>query len=357
MSNLLKNVVLTGLLRPFSILYGWITAFRNLLFDWGVQSSKSFDLPVINVGNITVGGTGKSPHVEYLIRLLQPYYSLATLSRGYGRKTRGYLLANPHSTAEDMGDEPMQFYQKFGHQISVAVSEKRVLGVSELLKGVHPEVILLDDAFQHRAIKPSLNIVLIDYQRPIFQDFPFPAGRLRENRSGLKRADIVIVSKCPQNFGNAQRLGFIQKLKPYLHEACPVFFSSIRYGEVTSCVDDWVLQKPIKVVLLSGIAQPILFEAYAKQTFEVLESINYPDHYAYSKADIEKVLNILEKNEVCAKGILMTEKDMVKIKPLLSDFPEKQHLFFYLPIQIGFDATQKKQFDELILNHCQMYIS
>ncbi|MDI9878073.1 tetraacyldisaccharide 4'-kinase [Flectobacillus longus] len=351
------NVILIGLLRPFSILYGWITSFRNLLFDWSIKSSKSFGLPVINVGNITVGGTGKSPHVEYLIRLLQPYYSLATLSRGYGRKTKGYLLANPHSTAEDLGDEPMQFYQKFGHQISVAVSEKRVLGVSELMTGVHPEVIVLDDAFQHRAIKPSLNIVLIDFQRPIFKDFPFPAGRLRENRSGLKRADIIIVSKCPDNFGKAQQQGFVQKLKPYLNEVSPVFFSTIQYGEVTSCIDDWVLQIPNKVVLLSGIAQPQLFENYAKKTFEIIENVVYPDHYSYTKADIEKVLTILEKAETGAKGVLMTEKDMVKIKPLLADFPDKQHLFYYLPIQIGFDANQKKQFDELILNHCQMPIS
>lgn len=351
------NIILVGLLRPFSILYGWITTFRNLLFDWGIKSSKSFDLPIINVGNITVGGTGKSPHVEYLIRLLQPHYSLATLSRGYGRKSKGYLLANPHSTAEDLGDEPMQFYQKFGHQISVAVSEKRVLGVSELITGVHPEVIVLDDAFQHRAIKPSLNIVLIDFQRPIFHDFPFPAGRLRENRSGLKRADIVIVSKCPDNFGKAQQQGFIQKLKPYLNPTSPVFFSTIQYGEVTSCIDDWVLQIPQKVVLVSGIAQPQLFEKYARDTFEIIENVTFPDHYSYTRADVEKILLILEKAELGAKGVLMTEKDMVKIKPLLVDFPDKQHLFYYLPIQIGFDVNQKKQFDELILNHCQMYVS
>ena len=192
--------MLKFLLYPFSLLYGLITDFRNVLFDKGFKSQTGFDIPIINVGNLTVGGTGKSPQIEYLIRLLADTYQVASLSRGYGRKTKGYILADEHANAEQIGDEPMQFFQKFGSKISVVVSEKRVEGVQQLLQEKPTtELILLDDAYQHRYITPSFNILLMDYHRPFYEDLTFPAGRLRERRRGANRADCIVVSKCPEN--------------------------------------------------------------------------------------------------------------------------------------------------------------
>jgi tetraacyldisaccharide 4'-kinase len=196
--------VLRILLLPVAWLYEGITRLRNWLYDKGYKKSTSFPLPVISVGNLTVGGTGKTPHVEYLVRLLKDQRQLVTLSRGYGRQTKGFLIADEQANAATIGDEPMQFYQKFGHQIKVAVGEKRVPAIEQILR-LYPktEIILLDDAFQHRAVRPCFSILLSDYHRPFYTDFVLPAGRLRESRKGAGRADAVIFSKCPQNLSAA----------------------------------------------------------------------------------------------------------------------------------------------------------
>jgi tetraacyldisaccharide 4'-kinase len=333
------------LLLPFSWLYGFITDVRNYMYDRDLFQSKSFEIPVINVGNITVGGTGKTPQVEYLIRLLKDKHKIVTLSRGYGRKTKGFILADSTANAETIGDEPMQFYQKFGNEIEVAIGEKRVEAIEQILKQKpDTEVIILDDAFQHRAVKPSLNILLIDYNRPIDEDYPFPTGRLRERRHGAKRADLVIITKCPDNLSLEKQDSLKNRLSPYLKENTPVLFTKILYGKPINCrSESGVLHEKEHILLISGIAKPESFENYVRQKFEISSQLIFKDHHLYSEKDIEFILSKMPNT---AKAILMTEKDMVKFKPffnheLLRDIP-----LFYLPIEIGFiNESEKLNFE------------
>ena len=252
-------------LLPFSILYGLITDIRNHLYDKGFWKETGFLIPIINVGNLTVGGTGKTPLVEYLIRLLKDKYTLATLSRGYGRKTKGFIIANSSATAQTIGDEPYQFYQKFKNEIDVVVDENRVEAVYAITEQMTDiEVVILDDAFQHRPIRPSLNILLMDYSRPIYDDYTFPSGRLRERRHGAKRADMMIVTKCPSGISLEKQSEIEQKLQPYLNKNIPIFFTKIIYGKPLNCRPEKENIDLQKVVLLSGIANPKPFEEYAK---------------------------------------------------------------------------------------------
>jgi tetraacyldisaccharide 4'-kinase len=334
---------------PLSWLYGLITDIRNYLYDKGLFQSKSFEIPIINVGNITVGGTGKSPQVEYLIRLLKDKHKIVTLSRGYGRKTKGFIWADETANASTIGDEPMQFYQKFGKEISVTVGEKRVEAIEKILQQKpDTEVIILDDAFQHRAVKPSLNILLIDYNRPIDEDYPFPAGRLRERRHGAKRADVVIITKCPDNLSLEEQISLKNRLKPYLQENTPVLFTKILYGKPINCRSEQdILVQNTSVLLVSGIAKPSLFENYAKQNFKVLNHIIFKDHHAYSESDFELILKNLPDTKT---NILMTEKDMVKIQPFLNHELLRSIPLFYLPIETGFlNENEKLIFDSVIL--------
>jgi tetraacyldisaccharide 4'-kinase len=334
-------------LLPLSWLYGLITDVRNYFYNKGLFKSKSFEIPVINVGNITVGGTGKSPQVEYLIQLLKDKYEIVVLSRGYGRKTKGFIWANETATAEKIGDEPMQFYQKFGSETSVTVGEKRVEAIEKILQQkTDTEVIILDDAFQHRAVKPSLNILLIDYNRPIDEDYPFPAGRLRERRHGSKRADVVVITKCPDDLSLEGQKSLKNRFKPYLQENTPVLFTKILYGKPVNCRSEQdVLVKNSSVLLLSGIAKPALFENYAKQNFKVNHHLIFKDHHAYSEKDFELILkNLPDKNT----SILMTEKDMVKIQPFLKHEFLKDIPLFYLPIEIDFLHENEKMIFETV---------
>jgi tetraacyldisaccharide 4'-kinase len=336
---------------PLSWLYGLITDIRNYFYDNNLFKSKSFQIPVINVGNITVGGTGKSPQVEYLIRLLKNKYKVVILSRGYGRKTKGFIQADENSNAEIIGDEPMQFYQKFGNEITVTVGEKRAEAIEKILQqSPDTAVIILDDAFQHRAVKPSLNILLIDYNRPIDKDYPFPAGRLRERLHGAKRADVVVITKCLDTLNLEEQLSFKNRLKPYLQETTPVLFTKILYGKPLNCrFDRDFLEKNKSVLLISGIAKPALFENYAKQNFKVQHHLIFKDHHAYSEKDFELILkNLPDKNT----PILMTEKDMVKFKPFLNHELLKNITIFYLSIEVGFlNEEEKKNFDRIVLEN------
>ena len=340
------------LLLPFSWLYGFITDVRNYLYDKGLWKSKSFDIPIINVGNITVGGTGKSPQVEYLIRLLKDNHKIVTLSRGYGRKTKGFRWASDKENAETIGDEPMQFYQKFGKEISVAVGEKRVEAIEQILsQRPDTQVIILDDAFQHRAVKPNLNILLMDYNRPIDEDYPFPAGRLRERRHGAKRADMLVITKCPDNLKIEEQSGLKNRLKPYLKKNVPVLFTKILYGEPINCrsglMDFEVSQK---ILLVSGIAKPELFEAYCQKNFNVFNHLIYKDHYQYNETDLTSIY-IQKQQAMTDLCVLMTEKDMVKFKPLLNHELLKDIPLFYLPIEVGFlNENDELIFDKLIHN-------
>ena len=338
------------ILLPFSWLYGLITDVRNYFYDKGLFQSKSFRIPIINVGNITVGGTGKSPQVEYLIRLLKNNYKIVTLSRGYGRKTKEFILADDTVNANTIGDEPMQFYQKFRNQINVAVGEKRMEAIEQILKQKpDTEIIILDDAFQHRAVQPSLNILLIDYNRPIEEDYPFPAGRLRERIHGAKRADVVVITKCPTNLNLQQQESFKNRMKPYLKENTPVLFTEILYGKPINCrsglMDFEVSQN---ILLVSGIAKPELFETYCRKNFKVVNHLIFKDHHQYNETDFRSI-HVQKQQAVTDFCVLMTEKDMVKFKPFLNHKLLKDILLFYLPIEVGF-LNEKSIFDNLIFS-------
>ncbi len=345
-----EKYILTYCLRPFSWVYGCITAIRNFLFDKGYKKSTKFDFPVISVGNITVGGTGKTPHVEYLIRLLATSYRVATLSRGYGRKTKGFILADATTNADAIGDEPQQFYQKFAPHIAVAVGEKRVEAMQRLQALYPVEIGILDDAFQHRAITPSLSIVLVDYNRPIDEDFPFPAGRLRENRSGLQRADVIIVSKCPADLDEKQQAIWEKRLRKYHPKPCPIFFTTIRYAPITPYAVENTLALTEACVLVTGIAKADVLENYLQTQVASVQHLRFADHHVYTATDIHKICAMAQD-----KSILTTEKDMVKLKPLLQAMNISTKAFYYVPIEIAFLFDQAPVFNGLVVQHIEHF--
>jgi tetraacyldisaccharide 4'-kinase len=338
---------LNMLLYPLTFLYTQITNFRNYCYDKKLRPSFRFNLPIINVGNLTVGGTGKTPHVEYLIQLLNQKYELATLSRGYGRKTKGFRIANLEDTPQTIGDEPFQIYQKFANQIVVSVGEERILAVPHLLsEKENIQVIILDDAFQHRPIVPSFNILITDYKRLFFNDLPFPSGRLRESRRGAKRADIVIVSKCPSNIQEEEKQNVIKGIKKYSRFDTPIFFTTLNYySPINYTGKIFDITKP--TFLISGIAQPMILEEYAQQKFNITQHFIFPDHYSYKTTDIQNFEKLLHKNPQAQ--FLTTEKDYTK----LSQTSLKENIFV-LPITIDF-LENKEIFDDLIYKHIQNF--
>lgn len=332
--------ILRKILFPFSILYGFITSFRNFLFDKGILKSHSFDLPIIAVGNLSVGGTGKTPQIEYLIRLLSPTNKIATLSRGYKRKSEGFILADATSNAAILGDEPFQFYQKFPN-ILVAVDANRKNGIEQLIKISKPDIILLDDAFQHRKVRAGFYILLTAYNDLYADDFILLTGNLRESRSGAERANVVVVTKCPENLSEKEKNAIERKLQ--LDSLQKLFFTSIAYDEFIFSEEKQLLVSEIRnseKLLLAGIAKPEPFFNYLKSENDVI--LTYPDHHHFSDKDI---LEIKEK----AKGkiIITTEKDFVRLK---GNLPSEQ--LFYLPIKSEFLQNQEI-FDQTILSYVE----
>ncbi|MBA0884788.1 tetraacyldisaccharide 4'-kinase [Flavobacterium undicola] len=329
--NLLRKI-----LFPFAILYGLITAIRNFLFDKGILKSYSFDLPVIAVGNLSVGGTGKTPQIEYLIRLLSDNYKVATLSRGYKRKSEGFVLADANVNAEILGDEPFQFFQKFPN-IQVAVDANRKNGIEQLLsKTPKPEVILLDDAYQHRKVKAGFYILLTAYGDIYAADYMLPTGNLRESSSGAQRADVVVVTKCPPNLSSADQLSIKNKLK--LAKNQELYFSCIAYDDCIYSENSKIEISEIRdenKLLLAGIAKPEPFFSYLKNPNDVC--LTYPDHHHFSENDIQEII-IKAQDSI----IITTEKDYVRLKGSL---PDEQ--LFYLPIQSSF-LSEVDQFDKTI---------
>ncbi|WP_026727735.1 tetraacyldisaccharide 4'-kinase [Flavobacterium denitrificans] len=331
--------ILRKILFPFAILYGFITSIRNSLFDNGILKSTSFDLPVIAVGNLSVGGTGKTPQIEYLIRLLVDKYKVATLSRGYKRKSEGFVLADENSNAEILGDEPFQFYQKFPN-VMVAVDANRTNGIQQLLsQEAKPEIILLDDAYQHRKVKAGFYILLTSYGDLYADDFMLPTGNLRESRSGAERASIVVVTKCPKILSEEEQSEIRLKLK--LSCSQQIFFTFIDYDEVIYGQNEKMEVAKIRSqskLLLAGIAKPKPFFDYLKNEND--ECLTFPDHHHFSDADLN---SIQEK----AKGrkIITTEKDYVRLKDskLVSQL-------YYLPIKSSF-INHQQNFDATILEY------
>jgi len=327
------------ILFPFAVLYGFITAIRNFLFDKGILKSVAFDMPVIAVGNLSMGGTGKTPQIEYLIRLLSDNYKIATLSRGYKRKSEGFVLADATSDAEILGDEPYQFHQKFP-TIQVAVDANRVNGITQLLSQINkPEIILLDDAFQHRKVKAGFYILLTAYNDLYCDDLILPAGNLRESRSGAERADVIVVTKCPQGLTLQQQTEIRNKLKPAEHQQ--VFFTFIEYDSHIYSEEKKLSVQEITTVdklLLAGIAKPEPFFAYLQAA--KTETMTFSDHHDFTQQDIETI-----KDKAKDRIIITTEKDFVRLKGKL---PKEQ--LFCLPIKSSF-VNDKSDFDKTILNY------
>jgi tetraacyldisaccharide 4'-kinase len=347
------------LLWPISILYGWIVAIRNRCFDYGIFKSTSFASPLlIGVGNLTAGGTGKTPHVEYLVKLLAAY-KLATLSRGYGRKTSGFLEASNNSTAMDIGDEPRQFRHRFPEHVCVAVDEKRVHGVNQL-RQKYPDldVVILDDVFQHRKIKPGLQILLTDYARLFYNDQLLPTGLLRESKSGAARADIIIVTKTPNIFSPLERKRIMRELNPLPHQQ--IYCSTIRYGDFIPLGQksasamlgrDYYFERGYTVVLLTGIANSQPLEFYLRDKAEKLITVRYKDHHQFSVADLQKLQTLFAEIPNEKKIILTTEKDAMRL-----DFPELREQLaglpvHYIPIEITFHDKDTELFNQQILDY------
>lgn len=331
--------LLRKLLFPFAILYGMITSIRNFLFDKGILKSYSFDLPIIAVGNLSVGGTGKTPQIEYLIRLLSDKYKVATLSRGYKRQSKGFILAEASSNAAILGDEPFQFFQKFKN-IQVAVDADRKNGIEQLLSlPEKPEVILLDDAFQHRKVKAGFYILLTSYGDLYSDDFMLPTGNLRESRSGAKRANLIIVTKCPFNLSLDKQNDIRNRLKVSANQELYftfIAYDNFIYGENRK-VNVNEIQSASKL-LVAGIAKPEPFFTYLQNTNDVC--LSFPDHHNFTDKDILEIKNLAQNNI-----IITTEKDYVRLKGSL---PNEQ--LFYLPIQSSF-LSESDDFDKNILNY------
>lgn len=330
-----------------------ITRMRNHLYDQSLKPSIGFELPVICVGNLTVGGTGKTPHIEYLIRLLKDNYQVATLSRGYGRKTRGFLLAEEAPSAHDIGDEPMQFYQKYGNDVVVSVGEQRAFAIPSILQSYdNTQVILLDDAYQHRKVRPSFNILLTDYNRPFYHDFLLPAGRLRESRKGAKRAQAIIVSKCPHRIDEREQLQIVQKIRTYTLPEVPIFFTGIKYGKIKHISGKELNHEINTVLLLTGIAKSAPFKNYIADQFNLQDHLELADHISYTPSVIEKIRLRFQGITAPHKAIITTEKDAVKLMEVeeLQDLP-----IFYIPIEINFFGEAENTFNSLISQHIQAF--
>ncbi len=320
------------LLLPFSLIYGFVIWVRNRLYDRNILSSVSFNLPVICVGNLRVGGTGKSPMTEYLIRLLKEDYAVATLSRGYKRKTKGYALANEQTTALDIGDEPMQFHLKFP-EIAVAVGESRVEAIPELLHD-RPEtrVILLDDAFQHRKIRPGLSILLTEAEDLFTRDFFLPTGDLRDEKKSYERADIIVVSKCPSDLPESEKYRILREIDPKKHQE--VYFSTIEYQTPVHILNKnltYPLHKNTEVLLVTGIANTRPLEKYIQEQSYTYVKLAYGDHHIFTIDDLTEIKNEFDQMDHPHKIILTTEKDAVrleKFKEQLAELP-----IYVLPIR------------------------
>lgn len=340
------------LLLPFSLVYGAIIFVRNKFYDWGFFTSNTFSFPIISVGNLEVGGSGKTPMVAYLIKLLQKEYKIATLSRGYGRKTKGFRWVKPDDTPLETGDEALQLKQKF-QNVSVAVCENRVFGVREIMP--NHQLILLDDAYQHRALKPGLSILLFDYHQLKRPRFLLPAGNYRESFGGRKRADLIIVTKSPKHILSAERQKIIADLNLFAHQK--IFFSQIVYDENLAHIftkDTFKVAKittKTTVFLLTGIAKPAPLISELKKHSQQIIHHAYADHHQFSPKNMLKLVSEFKNLAIADKIIITTEKDAVrlqeaKIYHLINDLP-----IYQWPIAVDFNNQNKIEFNQLIENY------
>jgi len=333
-------------LLPLAWLYGLGVRVRNWLYDRGYRQSFQFDLPVICVGNLTAGGTGKTPHVAFLAEMLGKNYRLAILSRGYGRSTHGFRLVAPGSIPSEVGDEPMLYFQRYGQRFPIAVCEDRVTGISSLL-GIadETELVLLDDAFQHRALRAGFNILLSDYQRPFYRGLLLPAGYLREPKEGAKRADCVIVTKCPKELGQGERERIKREVQVYAGQVA-VFFSHYEYGQSMD-FNGQEQRLPQSISVVTGIANASPFLEWLGKRSEVKQHIELKDHVRYSKALMQQIVEKLAKDG--SEAVVTTEKDAVKLKLLAASHPKYfQKSWLYVPIQVAMPTLEQQHLWQLM---------
>jgi tetraacyldisaccharide 4'-kinase len=317
--------------------------------------STKFNIPVLVIGNITVGGSGKSPMTEYLLNLLKKEQKVAVLSRGYGRKTKGFRLVEAESSAAEVGDEPMQFKQHFP-DLTVAVCEDRVVGMQKLI--ANHDIVVLDDAYQHRWLQPSLSILLLEYSSLQKVDFLLPTGNLREPRSATKRADILVVTKAPQKLPAEEKAKLIKHIQPHSYQK--LFFSYLRYGNLQNVADGSgrllnTLRADTQVFLLTGIANASPLLAELERYTSLITHHKYPDHYNFSTADIEKISQEYRECEVADKLIITTEKDAQRLKSRIFASYLANTAVYVLPVETAFAEDEKNEFDQLILNHVREY--
>ena len=343
-------------LIPLSWLYGIGVGFRNQLFNIGLLKQHDYDIPIISVGNITVGGAGKTPHVEYLIRLLKDKVKVAVLSRGYKRKTHGYVLANDSSTVTDIGDEPYQMKQKY-QDVHIAVDKKRVDGIAHITGDAatnDTDVILLDDAFQHRYVKPGINILLVDYHRLIIYDKLLPAGRLREPQSGKNRADIVIITKCPKDLKPMEFRVLTKAMNLYPYQS--LYFTTIEYESLTplfakekSTIEKEALEDK-HVMLITGIASPKQIIIDLKPHVKEMTTLAFSDHHQFKSKDIMKInetFNAIKGEKI----IVTTEKDATRLEQLEGLSEEVKQNLYVLPIKVKFMINQEEEFNDKIIDY------
>ncbi len=338
-------------LIPFSWLYKFGVWVYHRLYDWGIKKSYKPSIPTICVGNLSVGGTGKSPMVEYLVSLLAAHYKVAIISRGYRRKTKGLIIANAHTTANDIGDEPMQFRTKYP-KATVAVSEERVVAIEHLCElKLPPDVILLDDAFQHRSVTAGLNILLTEYQNIFSRDEYLPAGSLRDLKSNYKRAHIIVVTKADKDLSEFEKQNTLKKIKPLPHQK--VFFTTIHYGEIYNIFSQAIrkLDDVDEIVLVTGIANPRPMLSYLKKNHAVVQHLKYPDHHDFSKKDIGDILGTYCMSDIENKIILTTEKDAMRLRnwQQIAELP-----VFALSVTHRFLFEEGSKFDDLIVDYTKL---
>lgn len=338
--------LLRFLLFPFAVIYDLVSSIRNFLFDVGFFKQTTFSIPVIVVGNLSVGGTGKTPQIEYLIRLLKNQSKIAILSRGYKRETTGFLTLNSTHTAKEVGDEPLQFFKKF-EDVIIAVDANRVEGIQKIVQQNPTEIVLLDDAFQHRKVKGSFYILLTKFDDLFVNDYLLPTGNLRENRRGAKRADAIIVSKCPEDLSEKKQEIIRKSIEKYSKN---VFFTSISYAKSLS-VNEPILVKDLgnyEVLLLTGIANPSSLLHFLDIHKVNYHHLNYPDHHQFSSKDIENIQLKFGVLKGINKIILTTEKDHVRLN---SEFKN----CYFIEIETSFLGSQNLDFDNLILTHVNSF--
>lgn len=344
-----QDPIIRILLLPFSLLYGLGVSLRDFFYRQNLLVTVKFNLPVISVGNLSIGGAGKTPHIEYLIRLLDPYLEVATLSRGYRRKTSGHQVVQINHTAEQVGDEPLQFKRKFPG-VFVTVNESRALGIPQVIQDQpQTQVVLLDDAFQHRSVTPGLNILLTEFSRPFTKDFLLPSGRLREWRSAYRRADVIVVTKCPEDVTNEEKAAMKQEINPFSHQQ--IFFSSYRYLQPYYMLNGRYrleLQKDISVLLVCAIANTDYLRSYLEATAGTVRVREFEDHHYFSETDLQEIEQVFQLLPGSKKVIITTEKDAMRLELHRQWLAEKRLPVMVLPVEVYFHFGEGERFDKIV---------